>query len=238
MRRAVGWLRARLGVRVVTALAAALSVAVVLVLAGAALVLLTDRLLRSTVAETATQQATVVAQRVEANFENDVEDNADDATAKRGDLVQVVRDYDPDGDHAVKVIGASNPLWSAAPLSTLMPAPGEVEIEPRVRVTHRVGIEESDPMITEDVLVAALGTEVKGRDLVVYAAQPLHGVHEAVETVLRLVFLGVPLLVLVTGLVTYLAAGRALRPVEAIRARVAAAHGDLSVRVPVPAARD
>jgi signal transduction histidine kinase len=242
-RSAVRWLRARLGVRVVTALAAALSVAVVLVLAGVALVLLTDRLLRASVQETATQQATVVAQRVEANFENDVEDNADDATAKRGDLVQVVRDYDDDGDgegdgDAVKVIGASNPLWSVGPMSTLMPAPGEVEVDHRVRVTHRIGIEETDPMITEDVLVVALGTEVKGRDLVVYAAQPLEGVHHAVETVLHLVLLGIPLLVLITGLVTYLAAGRALRPVEAIRARVAATDGDLSVRVPVPAARD
>ena len=73
MRRAANWLRARLGVRVVTSLAAALSVAVVLVLAGAALVLLTDRLLRDNVQETALQQATVVAQRVEANFEDDVE---------------------------------------------------------------------------------------------------------------------------------------------------------------------
>ena len=97
MSGALGWLRARLGVRVVTSLAAALSVAVVLLLAGAALVLLTDRILRDTVQETALQQATVVAQRVEANFEDDVEKNADDATAKRGDLVQVVRDYDPDG---------------------------------------------------------------------------------------------------------------------------------------------
>jgi signal transduction histidine kinase len=235
---AVRWLRARLGVRVVTALAAALSVAVVLVLAGAALVLLTDHLLRTSLQETATQQATVVAQRVEANFENDVEDNADDATAKRGDLVQVVRDYDPDGDHAIKVIGASNPLWSVGPMSTLMPAPGEVQVDRHVRLTHRVGIEQTDPMTTEDVLVVALGTEVKGRDLVVYAAQPLDGVHDAVETVLHLALLGIPLLVLVTGLVTYLAAARALRPVEAIRARVAGAHGDLSVRVPVPPARD
>jgi signal transduction histidine kinase len=231
-------LRARLGVRVVTALAAALSVAVVLVLAGAALVLLTDHLLRRTVQETATQQATVVAQRVEANFENDVEDNADDATAKRGDLVQVIRDYDPDGDHDVKVIGASNPLWSVGPMTTLMPKPGGVQVEPRVRVTHRDGIEPDAPTVTEDVLVVAYGTEVKGRDLVVYAAQPLDGVHRAVETVFHLVLLGIPLLVLITGVVTYLAAGRALRPVEAIRARVAATHGDLSVRVPVPAAHD
>lgn len=232
------WLRARLGVRVVTALAAALSVAVVLVLAGAALVLLTDHLLRDSLKETATQQATVVAQRVEANFENDVEKNADDATAKRGDLVQVVRDYGDADDHDIDVIGASNPLWTVGPMSTLMPAPGQVQVDPHVRLTYRDGIEEDAPKVTEDVLVVAYGTSVKGRDLVVYAAQPLEDVHEAVETVFRLTLLGIPLLVLITGAVTYLAAGRALRPVEAIRARVAATGDDLSVRVPVPPAHD
>ena len=93
MSGALGWLRARLGVRVVTSLAAALSVAVVLLLAGAALVLLTDRLLRSSWKTRRRQQAEVVAQRVAANFEDDVKQNAVDATAQRSDLVQVVRDY-------------------------------------------------------------------------------------------------------------------------------------------------
>ncbi len=237
MSGALGWLRARRGVRVVTSLAAALSVAVVLLLAGAALVLLTDRILRDTVQETALQQATVVAQRVEANFEDDVEKNADDATAKRGDLVQVVRDYDPDGASDIEVIGASNPLWSVGPMSSLMPAPGEVEVDRSEWVTYRDGIEEDDPEVTEEVLVVAYGASVKGRDIVVYAAQPLEQVHDAVETVFRLAVVGIPLLVLITGTVTYLAAGRALRPVEAIRARVATTR-DPSVRVPVPAARD
>ena len=86
-------------------------------------------------------------------------------------------------------------------------------------------------------MVVAYGTSVKGRDLVVYAAQPLENVHEAVDTVFHLVLIGIPLLVLITGIVTYLAAGRALRPVEAIRARVATTR-DPSVRVPVPPARD
>ena len=256
VRSALRWLRARLGVRVVTALAAALSVAVVLVLAGAALVLLTDRLLRDSVQETAAQQATVVAQRIEANFENDVEKNADDATAKRGDLVQVVRDDadddsddDSDGDaegdagdrtggRDVEVVGASPPLWSVGPISTLLPEPGEVQVDLDARVTHRDGLEEDDPKITEDALVVAHGTSVKGRDLVVYAAQPLEEVHDAVETVFRLTVVGIPLLVLITAVVTYLAAGRALRPVEAIRVRVAAAGDDLAVRVPVPPAHD
>ena len=200
MRRAANWLRARLGVRVVTSLAAALSVAVVLVLAGAALVLLTDRILRDTVQETALQQAAVVAQRVEANFEDDVEKNADDATAKRGDLVQVVRDYDPDDPSDpsdIDVIGASNPLWSVGPMSSLMPSPGQVEVDRSEWVTYRDGIEEDDPEVTEEVLVVAYGASVKGRDIVVYAAQPLEQVHDAVETVFRLAVVGIPLLVLI-----------------------------------------
>jgi signal transduction histidine kinase len=210
---------------------------VVLLLAGAALVLLTDRILRDTVQETALQQATVVAQRVEANFEDDVEKNADDATAKRGDLVQVVRDYDPQGDHDIEVIGASNPLWSVGPISDDMPVPGDVEVDRSEWITFRDGMEEDDPEITEEVLVVAYGASVKGRDIVVYAAQPLEQVHDAVETVFRLAMVGIPLLVLITGAVTYFAAGRSLRPVEAIRARVATTR-DPSARVPVPPARD
>ena len=234
---ALGWLRARLGVRVVTSLAAALSVAVVLLLAGAALVLLTDRLLRSSLEDTAKQQAEVVAQRVAANFEDDVKQNAVDATAERGDLVQVVRDYGDDGDHDIEVLGASNPLWTMKPMASVLPGPGDTEVVRKAWVTHRDGIKQTDPEMTEDVMVVAYGTSVKGRDLVVYAAQPLENVHEAVDTVFHLVLIGIPLLVLITGIVTYLAAGRALRPVEAIRARVATTR-DPSVRVPVPPARD
>ncbi len=234
---ALGWLRARLGVRVVTSLAAALSVAVVLLLAGAALVLLTDRLLRSSLEDTAKQQAEVVAQRVAANFEDDVKQNAVDATAERGDLVQVVRDYGDDGDHDIEVLGASNPLWTMKPMASVLPGPGDTEVVRKAWVTHRDGIKQTDPETTEEVMVVAYGTSVKGRDLVVYAAQPLENVHEAVDTVFHLVLIGIPLLVLITGIVTYLAAGRALRPVEAIRARVATTR-DPSVRVPVPPARD
>ena len=83
-------------------------------------------------------------------------------------------------------------------------------------------------------MVVAYGTSVKGRDLVVYAAQSARRTcTRPSTTVFHLVLIGIPLLVLITGIVTYLAAGRALRPVEAIRARVATTR-DPSVRVPVP----
>ena len=122
-------------------------------------------------------------------------------------------------------------------MASVLPDPGDTEVVRKAWVTHRDGIKQTDPETTEEVMVVAYGTSVKGRDLVVYAAQPLENVHEAVDTVFHLVLIGIPLLVLITGIVTYLAAGRALRPVEAIRARVATTR-DPSVRVPVPAARD
>jgi signal transduction histidine kinase len=50
---------------------------------------------------------------------------------------------------------------------------------------------------------------------------------------------GMPILTLVVGAATFWFVGRSLRPVEAIRARVAGITGrDLHARVPVPAARD
>ena len=61
----------------------------------------------------------------------------------------------------------------------------------------------------------------------------------AVDLVTWLVAGGVPLLVLVAGGFTYLFAGRALRPVEDMRSRVAGmGDKDLSQRVDEPAARD
>ena len=53
--------------------------------------------------------------------------------------------------------------------------------------------------MTEEVWSSRTATSVKGRDIVVYAAQPLENVHEAVETVFHLALIGIPLLVLITG---------------------------------------
>jgi hypothetical protein len=150
----------------------------------------------------------------------------------------VGRDYGDDGDHDLEVLGASNPLWTMKPMASVLPDPGDTEVVPKAWVTHRDGITQTAPETTEEVMIVAYGTSVKGRDLVVYAAQPLENVHEAVDTVLHLVLIGIPLLVLITGIVTYLAAGRALRPVEAIRARVATTRDRRSAcRCPRPATR-
>ncbi|GEL17484.1 sensor histidine kinase [Pseudonocardia asaccharolytica] len=227
-------LRARLGVRATTALAAAASVAVVLVLAGAALVFLLDRSMRASLENTASLQTTQLGQRVAANFQGELKQNAVDATGKRTDLVQVVTDYsardDPGGD--IQIIGSSDVLGDRPRMSELMPAPGETEVVPART------IELSDGMRVE-ALIVVQGFDTKYRPIVVLAAQRLDPVHRAVDTVFVMVLIGVPILVLVTGWITYLFAGRALRPVEAMRTQVAdMTDRDLGRRVPVPPAHD
>jgi len=62
---------------------------------------------------------------------------------------------------------------------------------------------------------------------------------DAVQDAAQAMLVGVPLLVLVVGVITYLLTGRALRPVEAMRSRTAQiSEADLSTRVDVPATGD
>ncbi|MEU1819382.1 HAMP domain-containing sensor histidine kinase [Streptomyces roseifaciens] len=83
-------------------------------------------------------------------------------------------------------------------------------------------------------------TTYDGRTYTVYAATPLGDEQETVTSVTRAMLIGLPLLLLVIAAVTWLVTRRALRPVEAIRARMAeiTTSHDLSRRVPEPASRD
>ncbi len=241
-----------MGVRVVSALAAAGAVAVVLVVAGVSLVLLLNQSLRSTVADAGQQQADILGQRVQANFSGtgDAKRNALEATGKRGDLVQIVTDYGTeDGDDGeavpgpdgyahlpdnpdVQVIGSSDTLDAQPRMSDVVLEPGQEYVVPSTTITLADGT-------SDEVLVVAKGYSAQGRPITVLVGQPLLPVHQAVDTVEVMTTVGVPILVLVAGFFTYLFAGRALRPVEAIRSRVAGlTDRDLSTRVPEPATHD
>ena len=94
----------------------------------------------------------------------------------------------------------------------------------------------------EDFLVAArrvTGSGGAARSSVVYVAASLQDVNETVGTVDRLLIIGVPMVLLAVGVTSWLVMGRALHPVEAMRAEVAeiTAH-DLSRRVPEPTVDD
>ncbi|MDT0572373.1 HAMP domain-containing sensor histidine kinase [Streptomyces sp. DSM 3412] len=79
-----------------------------------------------------------------------------------------------------------------------------------------------------------------GVPLTVYAGAPMSTEEEAVGTALTTMLIGLPLLLLTVSGVTYVVTGRALRPVEGIRAEMAAitASEDLSRRVPEPDTHD
>ncbi len=223
------WLRARTGVRLRSALAAAVVVAVALSAATAGLVLVLNHSLRSSLRAQAQQQASEIAARLAADRRGDTENDALRVTSP--DRTGVVQVLDADG----RLLAASPPLVGQPPLVAARPPPGVSVSGPSAGPSVNVA-DGDDPRFE----VAAVGVATLGGHLVVLVGVPRQPVDAAVGTALRLVLVGCPLLVLVAGLATYGFAGRALRPVEAIRARVVelTEHRDLARRVPVPAARD
>ncbi|MFI9027011.1 ATP-binding protein [Streptomyces sp. NPDC053560] len=83
-------------------------------------------------------------------------------------------------------------------------------------------------------------TDTRDRTVTVMAGTPLGAEEKTINSVRNAMLVGLPLLLLVVGGVTWLVTRRALRPVEGIRAEMAAitASTDLSRRVPEPATRD
>jgi signal transduction histidine kinase len=92
---------------------------------------------------------------------------------------------------------------------------------------------------SSDLAIAQRSVEVDGRLLLVVAASPLAEVVRSVEVIVQLSSFGVPLLALLVGVVTWLATGRTLRPIEVIRAEVEALSSlTLERRLLVPPSGD
>ncbi|WP_327244301.1 sensor histidine kinase [Streptomyces sp. NBC_01320] len=94
---------------------------------------------------------------------------------------------------------------------------------------------------TADYRFAAVSaTTSTGVTLTVHAGAPLATEQKAVGSVRAAMLIGLPVMLLVVAAVTWLVTRRALRPVEGIRAEMAAitASEDLSRRVPEPGSRD
>ncbi|GAA2224535.1 HAMP domain-containing sensor histidine kinase [Streptomyces amakusaensis] len=87
---------------------------------------------------------------------------------------------------------------------------------------------------------AVEATDDEGVTATVHAGAPLATEEGAVATVRDAMLIGLPLLLLIVGSVTWLVTRRALAPVEGIRREMAAitASADLSRRVPEPGSRD
>ncbi|GAA0485954.1 HAMP domain-containing sensor histidine kinase [Streptomyces olivaceiscleroticus] len=116
------------------------------------------------------------------------------------------------------------------------PRPGEVDDD----AEHSDGTAVVDGKHADYRWVEVDATDVHDRTVTVMAGTPLGAEEKTLGSVRTAMLLGLPLLLLIVGGVTWLVTRRALRPVEGIRAEMAAitASTDLSRRVPEPASRD
>jgi signal transduction histidine kinase len=106
-------------------------------------------------------------------------------------------------------------------------APGEA-----MRVTAK--FEEDDPF-----LAVARRAEVFGQTYKVVVTRSLEVVRESSQVVIGLLVIGIPLLLIVVGVVTWRVVGHSLAPVESIRQEVETISMDeLHRRVPAPTSKD
>ncbi|MEV7833983.1 ATP-binding protein [Streptomyces subrutilus] len=142
-------------------------------------------------------------------------------------LLQVVTD---DG----RVLAASDNLAGRGPVASFAPTSGHPSAARDLSLVLRPG-----PAAHPFRLVAVRATGIDARGVTVYAGTSLETAEYTQRLILAAMAPGIPLLVLLVAAVTWHSTGRALRPVEAIRAEVAEiTERDLGRRVPVPASRD
>ena len=120
-------------------------------------------------------------------------------------LVQVV-------DHNQQVLASSPDLEDEEPIELDIP-PGQREV---VRILERPPFEDDD-----DFVVIARSVDAPEGTRVVYVASTLEEVDETLSSVTRGLILGIPIVLLAVGATSWYVVGRALRPVETMRAEVA-----------------
>lgn len=200
------------GVRVRTTVTAVVAVGVALVVGAVALVWTMRERLLDDAREVTALRAAEIAAALEAG------DQPALAVAEADEqLVQIV------GGGGV-VLAASDNVDGLPPVARL--APGR-----SVRI---------DGVLDDDELLAvAAGADTAEGELTVVVARSVDDVLESTQVVTRLLLFGGPMLLLLVGLVTWNVVGRALRPVETIRAEVdEITTADLHRRVPDPRGHD
>lgn len=213
----IGRITRRIRARVGTVRAGTTAVATVLVagalVAGAMMLLL---VLRSTlideVKDAAETQALEVAHQLDAGQSPTLEVAGSDEQ-----LIQVLG---PDGS----VVASSRTVAGEAPVARLRPGESAQILT---------------PLDDEDFLAVAQGAQSRDGPRTVLVARALFGVFETTAMITGLLLVGLPLLLLVVAVTTWVMVGRVLAPVEAIRREVdEISAADLHRRVPQPRTSD
>jgi len=141
-----------------------------------------------------------------------------------------------------RVLASSATLLATTPVSRLQPGEEGMVIHTVPALTGEELNGGADPdgpyLLVAEQAPAPAGQAATG-PLTVYVAASLHPVEAATGTVALALSAGLPVLVILVGALIWILGGRALHPVEAIRAEVADISGhDLSRRVPEPMTRD
>jgi signal transduction histidine kinase len=153
-----------------------------------------------------------------------------------GTLAPRVVDVGDDGvaqvvDAQGRVLAASSGLQGAGPVVTVARTSGTL------RLVQLHGVQ--DDADTEDYRAWAVRTDGPDGPVAVVVGDSLESVDEATAALRRGLLVGVPVLVALMAGGTWWVVSRSLRPVERIRAEVAAlSAADLHRRVPVPPTRD
>ena len=206
-------------VRARTVLGASLALGIALVLSASTAGGLLRRSLVRNIDEVAEVRAADVASLASGG------DLPEALSSKDGEIIQVVS-----GDG--RVLAASIEGATARPLSAVRPPPGQFATLTLGQLDGVVGA-------ADEYRLLALRAAGGDNPSVVYVATGLDDVEHHVAVLSRLVFFGLPPLLGLVALSAWLAVGRALRPVEGIRAEVADISArDLNRRVPQSGAGD
>lgn len=213
------------GVRRQAVLAAVVTMAVVLIVAGLVLLSVLRSSLLDNARDLAVQRRDTIVEQVR---ENDSTDLAGDIGGSKGNSgTQVTQIIAADGTViATTDESMEDVLYDGVPLS-----PGQSYLS---EVRGLIGIVDFD-----DYVVAAQGIATPDGDRVVAVGVPTAVERDAVRTVGWFLIAGVPVLLALAGTLMWFLVGRALRPVERIRSTVTGiSHQHLDDRVEVPATRD
>ncbi|MFE5707344.1 sensor histidine kinase [Rhodococcus koreensis] len=205
-------------VRVRSTAAAVLTVAVCLLVAGGALLFVLYRTLEHAARDAADSRSHQITEQLHAQPPQEL-DTSLLATDGQIGAIQIL-------DNQGKVVAAS--AGAASPVLASPLPPGESADLGNIDFGHE-----------RDYWVAAHGTPSPNGPVTVVTGAAREPVEGVLATVAVLLAIGAPIVIGFVAAATYRLIGAALRPVERIRARVAAiSTAQLDERVPVPAARD